>query len=286
MKKKTVQKPNKGKGKTITARKASFKKPAPKIPSHGKNTNPLGGWGDRPTVVKPTPPTAAKPAVPEWFRKRQEAITAPEGYVTPPKPKLPPRPPALTSTESRDLNTFGEGQVVDIVGCPDMQKLTIERISDGGVTVSGGKLAPSTVLSGKSPARIHFRQEQKDGTFVNVSAPYPGHGDFSSAKGGTVTITRDDGTDPVPAKERIKPHLPGATEADLPASLKKPAQKREGVCAFIDNLIMEGGRTAEEVCELTLAKFPGRDPKATLSTVKTRPAHIKAKGLVPPPFKK
>lgn len=283
MKKKSVQK-KPAKGKTITGRKSSIKPITAAQLAAGKAALI---HKTAPPVVRPVPAIpAAKPPLPAWLQRRQEAITAPTGYVAPTKPKLPPRPPALTSTETRDLNTFGEGQVVDIVGCADMQKLTIERVSDGGVTVSGGKLSPSTVLSGKSPARIHFRQEQKDGTFVNVSAPYPGHGDFSSAKGGTVTITGDAGTDAVPAKQRLKPRLPGATEADLPDRLKKSAPKREGVCAWIDARIMEGGRTAEEICRLTLLQFPGRDEKATLSTVKTRPAHIKAKGQVPPPFKK
>lgn len=143
---------------------------------------------------------------------------------------------------------------------------------------------------------------------VTIVVPANAYGDFSSFKQGEVRWGYmrgpdeesdfvpldaegnivDNGTDPVPAKERIKPSPSnvGATEADLPAKVTRAPVKREGVCAFIDALIMEGTRSAEAIRDLTVAKFPGRDPQATLSTVKTRPAHIKAKGLVPPPFKK
>lgn len=55
----------------------------------------------------------------------------------------------------RDLNTFGVGQRVDISGVAEMQNLKIERISDTGVSVTGGQLTPFTVISGRSPARIH-----------------------------------------------------------------------------------------------------------------------------------
>lgn len=60
----------------------------------------------------------------------------------------------------------------------------------------------------------------------------------------------------------------------------------ESVCGFIDGLIAEGGRTKEEVLALVLAKFPGRDSKATMSTIGVRPSHMRAAGKTPQPFKK
>lgn len=239
--------------------------------------------------ARPLPPLNKTPPPPPPIRKstwadaqRAAATTAPAGF----KPKPPPPPPKRPELpEVRPLNTFAEGSTVSIQGLPDMQRLTIERISDGGVTVSGGKLAPHTVLSGASPALLYYeRPADAKGPGLTVVVP-PGNGDFSSmASGGKVRRT-DGFTDPVPAADRIKPRPPGATEADLPARVTRPAAKREGVCAFIDERIMEGGRTAEEVLALVMAKFPGRDPKSTLATVKTRPSHIKAKGTTPPAFK-
>ncbi len=64
------------------------------------------------------------------------------------------------------------------------------------------------------------------------------------------------------------------------------APKGEGVCAFIDNLVMQGGRKASDIAKLVVAKWPDRDLAATLSTVKVRPSHCKKKGLTPPPFVK
>jgi hypothetical protein len=91
----------------------------------------------------------------------------------------------------------------------------------------------------------------------------------------------------------LEPEVAAAAEADagIPAppklvQPKVPGPKREGVCAFIDERIMEGKRTPEQILEIVLAKFPGRDAKATLATIRTRPSHIKAKGLVPPAFAK
>jgi hypothetical protein len=51
-----------------------------------------------------------------------------------------------------DLNNFKVGDVVDIDNIPEYQGVTIERISDGGVTISG-KSVKDLVISGKSPAR-------------------------------------------------------------------------------------------------------------------------------------
>lgn len=144
---------------------------------------------------------------------------------------------------------------------------------------------------------------------VCIVVPAHAYGDFSSFTSGKLEWGKmrgpDEETDFVGVNAegqdvarfdegppKVKPAAPGAvgaTEADLPKRVKAPAgtgPKREGVCAFIDALIMEGTRTAEAIRDLALEKFPGRDPAATLSTVRTRPAHIKAKGLVPPPFVK
>lgn len=60
---------------------------------------------------------------------------------------------------SRDINTFKEGAIVDIVGVALMQKVKIERISDSGVTISGRDIGNSMVISGRSPAVLHDENE-------------------------------------------------------------------------------------------------------------------------------
>lgn len=150
----------------------------------------------------------------------------------------------------------------------------------------------------------------KDGVMVDpgvrITVPINMYGDFSSFNTGTVRWGRmrygdnfipmnHDGTDKdvtVTQDAFIETERPASvahikpTPTGTPGAPAKAPQKKEGVCAFIDNLIMQGGRSADAVLALVLAQFPGRDPKATLATVKTRPSHIKAKGLVPPPFAK
>lgn len=54
-----------------------------------------------------------------------------------------------------DINTFREGSIVDIVGIPTMHGILIERISESGVTISGGEIPDHTVISGRSPAVYH-----------------------------------------------------------------------------------------------------------------------------------
>ena len=94
--------------------------------------------------------------------------------------------------------------------------------------------------------------------------------------------------DPTPKEAAIAHKGPPPPPGTAPAKPKTPrapgSGKREGVCAFIDATIMEGGRTAEEILELVMAKFPGRDPKATLSTIRCRPSHIRKAGNNPPAF--
>jgi hypothetical protein len=81
--------------------------------------------------------------------------------------------------------------------------------------------------------------------------------------------------------------------AMVPVPRAKPSSSRapraaggESVCGFIDGLIAEGGRTKEEILALVMAKFPGRDAKATMSTIGVRPSHMRAAGKTPQPFKK
>lgn len=145
----------------------------------------------------------------------------------------------------------------------------------------------------------------KDGVMVEpgltVAVPAACAGDFSSAKPGRVRWGKlrygedfvplgADGNpveNPVEWTDKRPPEAhPSAAEPTTASPAKVAGPKREGVCAFIDGLIMEGGRTAEQVLAIVLDKFPGRDAKATLATVKTRPSHIKAKGQTPPPFLK
>jgi hypothetical protein len=121
-----------------------------------------------------------------------------------------------------------------------------------------------------------------------VVCPIGMYGDFSSAPG-TVRYGRLRWNEEfIPADRYLNPPEVEDTDKPTPPPVaKKPAGlPKEGVCAFIDARIMEGGRTAEEVLAVVMEKFPGRDARATLSTIKVRPSHIKAKGQVPPPFKK
>lgn len=82
-----------------------------------------------------------------------------------------------------------------------------------------------------------------------------------------------------PGAEAAPAVKPSAPRAPRPAG-------GESVCGFIDGLIAEGGRTKEEILALVLAKFPGRDAKATMSTIGVRPSHMRAAGKTPQPFKK
>lgn len=143
----------------------------------------------------------------------------------------------------------------------------------------------------------HLEFTSADGKTV-VVAPVKAFGDFSSAKG-TVRYGRLVGPDTFRYAEGEAPEnhadptdhdvrVPGTPPPPpKPKTPRAPGSgKREGVCGFIDATIMEGGRTAEEVLAIVLEKFPGRDPKATLSTIRCRPSHIRKAGNQPPPFKK
>jgi len=66
----------------------------------------------------------------------------------------------------QDLNTFGVGQIVNVGDIPEYQSVQIDRISDSGVTVSGGKVR-EVILSGRSPAVL------SDPNAPKVIAPEP-----------------------------------------------------------------------------------------------------------------
>lgn len=55
---------------------------------------------------------------------------------------------------SRDLNTFQEGQTVNVSDIEEFQIVEILRISDSGVYVKGPKCPGGAMLSGRSPARL------------------------------------------------------------------------------------------------------------------------------------
>lgn len=52
------------------------------------------------------------------------------------------------------LNCFPVGSRVDVSDIPEYQGVTIDRISDSGVTVNGPRCSKDTVLSGASPATL------------------------------------------------------------------------------------------------------------------------------------
>lgn len=145
------------------------------------------------------------------------------------------------------------------------------------------------------PGDTHMEWRSLDGR-VSVVCASKGYGDFSSLPGtvryGRLRYGEDFIPDPryekQPAAEALLPgtEVAEGTQAPKPPRAKTVGGKREGVCEFIDKLIMEGGRTAQQVCDLTMKQFPTRDAAATLSTVKVRPSHIKRKGGVPPAFAK
>lgn len=127
------------------------------------------------------------------------------------------------------------------------------------------------------------------GAPVTIVAPYATCGDFSSFSSGKVTYGRLRYDEDFVPHEDAKPEdaQQGAAPPKTPKAKAAPRPKvgGEGKCAFIDRLIMEGTRTAEQIAQEAAEKF-GSDLRATLNTVKCRPAHIKKAGKVPPPFKK
>lgn len=61
---------------------------------------------------------------------------------------------------------------------------------------------------------------------------------------------------------------------------KEKSARGESKCGYIDSLLVKGGHTLREIADLAHKKFGG-NAKATLSTVRVRPSHMRAKGLKP-----
>ena len=59
-----------------------------------------------------------------------------------------------------DLHSFPIGAVVSVVGVPDYEGITIQRISDSGVTVKGPKCGSDIVISGRTPTIIYVKQDK------------------------------------------------------------------------------------------------------------------------------
>lgn len=66
-----------------------------------------------------------------------------------------------------------------------------------------------------------------------------------------------------------------------PKAPKAPKQPRgESKCGFIDALFTKGGLTFTQICKKAHEKFGGSE-LSTMSTVRARPSHMRAKGLKP-----
>jgi hypothetical protein len=126
---------------------------------------------------------------------------------------------------------------------------------------------------------IYERPATEDEPGLTVQAPAQGHETWSSSPGGGTVRHYTAKHKPLPPGH--KPAPPAAPKAP-----KVAGPKREGVCAFIDNLVMQGGRTKEQILALVLAEFPDRDSAKTLTTIGIRPSHLRKAGQTPPPFKK
>ncbi len=153
----------------------------------------------------------------------------------------------------------------------------------------------------------HMRGELRFGKYLRGSDRFEYMDEGSERVDGTCEVNKARKREEDAGVERVvreHPELPkppkkkpeNATQAVVAALAKNPAFQKapraprpaggESVCGFIDGLIAEGGRTKEEILALVLAKFPGRDAKATLSTIGVRPSHMRAAGKTPQPFKK
>lgn len=61
-----------------------------------------------------------------------------------------------THADTRDLETFGVGQIVSILDIADLQDLEIQRISDSGVYAVNSHHRKGVMLSCGSPARLTY----------------------------------------------------------------------------------------------------------------------------------
>lgn len=64
------------------------------------------------------------------------------------------------------------------------------------------------------------------------------------------------------------------------ANSKNKKPRGESKCGYIDSLLEKGGYTMREIAEMAHKKFGG-DIKATLSTVRVRPSHMRDAGRKP-----
>lgn len=140
---------------------------------------------------------------------------------------------------------------------------------------------------------IHMRGQLRFGKYYPTSDRFEYLDDGKPLVDGTCVMSNEHRTMKRVVREPEVPAAPKPPKAKAVDTTSKPAASRtprapggESVCGYIDGLIVEGGRTKEEILALVLAKFPGRDPKSTLSTIGVRPAHIRKAGKVPQPFKK
>lgn len=204
----------------------------------------------KPRPAPPAPVVAKRPPPPP----PKPAVAAP------PKFHLPVKPQPLEATHveySRDP-IYKNGVMVD-------PGLTVVSPAHHASDFSSAKVG--RIRWGRLVGNDDFRPDPSEEDQAPASAPQ------------MAPLTKP--VPPPPPGKRQPPPPPGAR----PAAPSAP-RKRDGVCGFIDEIIMQGGRTKEQILELVLAQFPGRDPKATLTTIGIRPSHIRAKGGNPPPFVK
>ncbi len=79
---------------------------------------------------------------------------------------------------------------------------------------------------------------------------------------------------------KSKPAKPKAAKPAKPAQLKSDDAGPTRT-AYIDGLILKGGLTSREIAEKALSNFSDSTLKANLTIARSRPWHLKKKGLVP-----
>lgn len=235
-------------------------------------------------MKKPKAPKVKSPAVNKSLPAGVHIIERPKG--PPPIVKKGPPPPAPFLQRPGTQPQFSEVVAAERAAQP--------------------KIEHRPILQGAT--HLEFTSEpNKSGQVTVVVAPIKAFGDFSSLKG-TIRYGKLVGTDTfryapgeAPAKQDTEqdekvvafparkgpPPPPGSAPAK-PARTPSAGGKREGVCGFIDDTIeaADGEQTAEEILAIVLAKFPGRDAAATMSTIRARPSHMRKAGKTPKPFRK
>ena len=79
-------------------------------------------------------------------------------------------------------------------------------------------------------------------------------------------------TQPQPRRNRR------TTETENMATKRQKSADGLGKCAFIEALFAKGGLTMTQICDQTVAAFPGSDPAKTLATIKVRPYIMRRDG--------